>query len=138
MRIIIGCALSMIFAANCVHAAAPVRDKPKAESRKPSRLSGLKLDAEQEVDGNVDYSKLVVKEIEKELKAKPSMAATGPSVFERPVSQEEQVRARAELERAKPKPRHGCSRSTFRRRSRQSRSPRSDLNRMKSGQDISG
>jgi hypothetical protein len=67
MRFVIGCALSLIFSANCAAAMAPAKDAPKKGRSQASAKA-----ASQESLATIDYSKIVTREIQRELKEQAS------------------------------------------------------------------
>lgn len=77
MRFVIGCALSLIFSANCAYAMAPAKEAPKK-----GRSQSAKAAPAQEALASIDYSKIVTREIQKELK---EQAALPQSAFARPM-----------------------------------------------------
>lgn len=76
MRFVIGCALSLIFSANCAAAMAPAKDAPK----KGRSQSSAKAPSQESL-ATIDYSKIVTREIQRELKeqsAAPKSAIAKP------------------------------------------------------------
>src|SRR3546814_7193144 len=63
MRYAIGCALALIFSAPCAAAMAPAKDVPKK-----GRSHAAPKAAQQDTLASIDYSKIVTREIQRELK----------------------------------------------------------------------
>lgn len=75
MRFVIGCALSLIFSANCAHAMAPVKDAPNSGVKKVRSQAA----AEERSLANIDYSKIVGKAIQTELKEREAVVSADTS-----------------------------------------------------------
>src|SRR3546814_19804792 len=63
MRYAIGCALALIFSAPCAAAMAPAKDVPKK-----GRSHAAPKAAQQDTLASIDYSKIVTRELQRELK----------------------------------------------------------------------